>query len=264
MTSHTRLSSLSRSIEGRVALVTGAASGMGRATAILFSDEGASVAVVDRNADGVREVVELLQSHGRRAQGFVCDVSQAGAVEQCVADVAAALGPIDILINNAGVAMSADLSANEDDWLTAWETTFAVNLTSYARFVRAALPMLVRNRDGRVVNIASTEGLGATRGIPAYTSSKHGVIGLTRSMAMELARQGVTVNCVCPGPIKTGMTSNIPDDHKNIFAKRRTPIGRYADPEEVAQVTLSVVLPASQFLVGAVIPVDGGLTIQNT
>jgi 3-oxoacyl-[acyl-carrier protein] reductase len=264
MSSSTRLSTLNRSIAGRVALVTGAASGMGRATALLFSDEGAAVAVVDRNAQGVQEVVDLLTSHGRRAQGFVCDVSQPGTVEQCVADVAAALGPIDILINNAGVAISADLSTDEDSWLAAWEATFAVNLTSYARFVRAALPMLTRNREGRIVNVASTEGLGATRGIPAYTASKHGVIGLTRSMAMELARQGVTVNCICPGPIRTGMTAAIPDDHKAIFAKRRTPIGRYADPEEVAQMTLSVVLPAAQFLVGAVIPVDGGLTIQNT
>jgi 3-oxoacyl-[acyl-carrier protein] reductase len=259
-----RLSQLSRSISGRVALVTGAASGMGRATALLFSDEGAAVGVVDRNAAGVAEVVELLRSHGRRAEGFVCDVAEPGTVEACVADARDRLGPLDILINNAGVSFSAGFSADEDTWLQAWETTMAVNLTSYARFVRAALPMLARNGDGRIVNIASTEGLGATRGIPAYTASKHGVIGLTRSMAMELARQGVTVNCICPGPIRTGMTAPIPDEHKAVFAKRRTPIGRYADPEEVAQMTLSLVLPAASFLVGAVVPVDGGLTIQNT
>jgi 3-oxoacyl-[acyl-carrier protein] reductase len=259
-----RLSQLNRSIAGRVALVTGAASGMGRATALLFSDEGAAVAIVDRNAEGVAEVVAELVDAGRRAVGFVVDVSVVGAVEQCVADVAGALGPIDILINNAGVSAGASLSADEDTWVAVWETTMAVNLTSYARFVRAALPMLARNGDGRVVNVASTEGLGATFGIPAYTASKHGVIGLTKSMAVELARQGVTVNCVCPGPIRTGMTAVIPDEAKAKFARRRTPIGRYGDPEEVAQMTLSIVLPAMSFLVGAVIPVDGGLTIQNT
>jgi 3-oxoacyl-[acyl-carrier protein] reductase len=124
--------------------------------------------------------------------------------------------------------------------------------------------MLMRNRDGRVVNIASTEGLGATRGIPAYTASKHGVIGLTKAMAVDLARQGVNVNCVCPGPINTGMTAVIPGDAKDKFALRRTPMGRYGDPEEVAQITLSLVLPAASYLVGAVIAVDGGLTIQNT
>jgi 3-oxoacyl-[acyl-carrier protein] reductase len=237
---------------------------MGRATALLFSDEGAAVAVVDRNAAGVSEVVETLRAAGRRAEGFVCDVSVAGAVEACVVDINDRLGPIDILVNNAGVVFPAGITADEDSWLIAWEATMAVNLTSYARFVRAALPMLSRNADGRVVNIASTEGLGATRGNTAYTASKHAVIGLTRSMAVELARRGVTVNCVCPGPINTGMTAPIPDDHKAIFAKRRTPIGRYADPEEVAHITLSLVLPAASFLVGAVIPVDGGLTIQNT
>ncbi len=237
---------------------------MGRATALLFSDEGAVVAVVDRNTAGVAETVAMITGNGGTAQGFVCDVTEAGAVEACVAEIGAALGPVDILVNNAGVAFVVGITADEDTWWAAWETTMAVNLTSYARFVRAALPMLARNGEGRVVNIASTEGLGATRGHTAYTASKHGVIGLTRSLAVDLARQGVTVNAICPGPIRTAMTESIPDARKEAFAKRRTPIGRYADPEEVAQVTLSVVLPASSFLIGAVIPVDGGLTIQNT
>src|SRR4051812_25479074 len=100
--------------------------------------------------------------------------------------------------------------------------------------------------------------------IDTYTASKHGVVGLTRGLAVELAERGVTVNCICPGPIRTGMTAGIPDEAKEKFARRRVPIRRYGDPEEVAQVTLSLVLPAASFLVGAVIPVDGGLTIQNT
>ena len=145
-----------------------------------------------------------------------------------------------------------------------WERTLAVNLTAVAQLVRAALPHLEADGAGRVVNIASTEGLGATRGIPAYTASKHGVIGLTRALAMELAPRGVTVNCICPGPIHTGMTAAIPDELKTKFARRRVPIRRYGEPEEVAHATLSLVLPAASYIQGAVLPVDGGLTIQNT
>lgn len=259
-----RLSKLSRSIEGRVAVITGAASGMGRATAQLFGDEGAAVAVVDRDGEGVDKVVTEMRAEGMRAEGFTCDVSNGSQIESCVASIAERLGPIDVLVNNAGVSMVAGMSADADTWEQAWDTTMSVNLAAYARFARAALPMLSRNRDGRIVNVASTEGLGATRGIPAYTASKHGVIGLTKSMAVELARQGVNVNCICPGPIRTGMTASIPDDAKDKFALRRTPIGRYADPEEVAQMTLSLVLPAASFMVGAIVVVDGGLTVQNT
>jgi 3-oxoacyl-[acyl-carrier protein] reductase len=139
-----------------------------------------------------------------------------------------------------------------------------VNLAAYTRTIREALADLQRDRSGRIVNVASTEGLGATAFISPYTASKHGVVGLTRALAVELGPTGVTVNCICPGPIRTGMTAGIPDEAKERFARRRVPMRRYGDPEEVAQVTLSVVLPASSFLTGAVIPVDGGLTVQNT
>ena len=140
----------------------------------------------------------------------------------------------------------------------------AVNLTAYARMVRLCLDDLVRNGSGRVVNVASTEGLGATGFISAYTASKHGVIGLTRSLAVELGRRGVTVNCVCPGPIHTGMTAMIPDEAKDRFARRRVPLRRYGNPEEVAHAIASLALPAASYINGAVLAVDGGLTVQNT
>jgi 3-oxoacyl-[acyl-carrier protein] reductase len=124
------------------------------------------------------------------------------------------------------------------------------------------LPYLSREAGGRVVNVASTEGLGATPFISPYTVSKHGVVGLTRSLACELGPLGVTVNCVCPGPIRTGMTAAIPEDAKERFARRRVPLRRYGDPEEVAHMVLNLVLPASSYVNGAIVTVDGGLTAK--
>jgi 3-oxoacyl-[acyl-carrier protein] reductase len=257
-----RLTKLDRSIAGRVAVVTGAASGMGRATAHLFADEGAKVAVVDRVADGVERVVAEITDAGGTARGYTLDVSEAAAIPAAVDRIRTDLGPIDILVNNAGMSWPTDLTG--DQWEDAWALTFEVNLTAQARLVRACHDDLVRNGDGRIVNIASTEGLGATKGMSPYTASKTGVLGLTRSLALEYGESGVTVNCICPGPIRTGMTADIPDDAKVRFARRRVPARRYGDPEEVAQMTLSLVLPAASYLNGAVIPVDGGMMAQNT
>ena len=125
------------------------------------------------------------------------------------------------------------------------------------------LPHLRESSSPRIVNIASTEGLGATAGISPYTAAKHGVIGLTRSLAVELGKEGITVNCICPGPIHTGMTERIPDEAKQIYARRRTALRRYGDPEEVAQATLSLCLPAASFITGVALPVDGGLTVRR-
>jgi 3-oxoacyl-[acyl-carrier protein] reductase len=165
-------------------------------------------------------------------------------------------------VNNAGVSIPAPIDM--DDFDAAWDTTFEVNLHGHTRMVRACLPHLMRNGEGRVVNIASTEGVGATGSISPYTASKHGVIGLTRSLAVELGPRGVNVNCVCPGPIHTGMTQLIPDDAKTKFARRRVPLRRYGEPEEVAHATLSLSLPASSYINGAVLVVDGGMTAKNT
>ncbi len=257
-----RLTRLERTVAGRVAVVTGAASGMGRATAHLLADEGAAVALIDRSADGVDAVTGEISAAGGTAAAWVLDVTDAAAVRRAVDEVTTRLGPPDILINNAGVSLPAPIDL--DGFEEAWATTLAVNLTAHTTLIRACLPHLRRHGQGRIVNVASTEGLGATAYLSPYTASKHGVIGLTRSLAVELGPTGVTVNCICPGPIHTGMTAAIPDEAKTKFARRRVPMRRYGDPEEVAHMTLSLVLPAASYITGAVVVVDGGLTIQNT
>ena len=256
-----RLSTLSRSIEGRVAVITGAGSGMGRATAHVFADEGAKLALIDRNADGVSAVAKEVTAAGGTAIAYTADLGDGDGIPALVDRIRGDLGPIDILINNAGISAPAPIDS--EHWERAWELTFAVNLTAQARLIRACVDDLARNREGRIVNIASTEGLGATAGGSPYTAAKHGVIGLTRSMAVELGPRGINVNCVCPGPIRTNMTAPIPEEHKVIFAKRRVALKRYGDPEEVAHATLSLSLPAASFINGHALVVDGGLTIRN-
>jgi 3-oxoacyl-[acyl-carrier protein] reductase len=257
----TRLSTLSRSIAGRGALVTGAASGMGRATAHLFADEGALVAVTDLDKAAVDRVVKEIGEAGGKAQGWVLDVGSDSSVAEVVPEIAAAFGRLDIVVNNAGIARFTAIDA--PDYYEHWNDSVNVLLTAHTRVIRAALPFLRKSDAARIVNIASTEALGATKFGSTYTASKHGVVGLTRSLAVELGPEGITVNCICPGPINTGMTSNIPDDQKKIFARRRTALLRYAEPEEVAHGTLNFCLPASRYMTGAVLPVDGGLTIRN-
>lgn len=257
----TRLTNLSRSLADRVVLVTGAASGMGRATAHLLVDEGARVGIVDRDPDALAAVADEIRGVGGVVHPVTGDVADPQVPDAAVAEVRGALGPLDGLVNNAGVSIHVPF--DDPGFAEAWATTLAVNLTAQTLFARAALPDLVRNGDGRIVNIASTEGLGATAGIAPYTSSKHGVIGLTRSLAVEYGKTGVTVNCICPGPIRTGMTARIPDGDKEIFARRRTALRRYGDPEEVAQMTVSLLLPAASFVTGAALVVDGGLTVRN-
>jgi 3-oxoacyl-[acyl-carrier protein] reductase len=238
-----------RSVEGKVVLVTGAASGIGRAIADLFVAEGAKVAAADRTAcdlDG--------------ATTWQLDVADGDAITAAVDDMTERLGPIDVLVNNAGISMPVPVDA--DDYFRAWDATIAVNLTAYVRLVRACLPFLERDHAGRIVNIASTEGLGATPYIGPYTASKHGVVGLTRSLACELGPRGVTVNCVCPGSIRTGMTAAIPDDAKERFARRRVPLRRYGEPSEIAHMVLSLALPAASYVNGAALVVDGGLSVK--
>ena len=255
------LSGLSRSIAGCVAIITGAASGMGRATAYLFADEGARLALLDINADGLAAVAAEVSAAGAEVMPLTVDLASRDAVKEAVAAVGAHYGAIDILVNNAGLVLPADLEA--EHYAESWDTSLAVMVTAQAWAIRSALPWLRQSANPRIVNVASTEALGATRFTSSYTVAKHASVGLTRSMAVDLGKEGITVNCVCPGPINTAINAGIPDGDKAVFAQRRTALRRYGEPEEVAHAILSLVLPASGYMTGATVVVDGGLSIRN-
>ncbi len=252
---------LSRSVKGLTVLVTGAASGMGRATARVFAAEGANVAVTDYAHESAQAVASEIAARGGSARAFRLDVAKRDEISSVIDGVATYFGGLDVIVNNAGI--SVRVAIDDDGYEEAWARAIAVMLTAHPRIIRAALPYLRKSKCPRIVNIASTEALGATALHSPYSAAKGGVASLTRSLAVELGREGITVNCICPGPVRTAITERIPEEHKTIYAKRRTALGRYGDPEEVAHMTLSLCLPAASFLTGAVIPVDGGLMARN-
>jgi 3-oxoacyl-[acyl-carrier protein] reductase len=257
----TKLTKLSRSVEGKVALITGSGSGMGRATSYVFAEAGAKVVVSDINEKQIEEVSSEINSSSGTCLKQILDVTNQENIKEVIANVIEEFGRLDILINNAGISIPTTI--DDENYEESWDRTFDVLLKGQVNLIRASLPFIRESDCGRIVNISSTEGLGATPRISPYTSAKHGVIGLTRSLAAELGSQGITVNCICPGPINTAMTAAIPIEDKQIYARRRVPLKRYGEPEEVAHMTLSLCLPAASFVNGAILPVDGGLSIKR-
>jgi 3-oxoacyl-[acyl-carrier protein] reductase len=256
-----KLSRLSRSIEGSVAIITGAASGMGRATALLFADEGARLGLLDVDASGLASVAAQIAAAGGDCVQISADCADRQAISGAVRSVGEHFGAVDILINNAGLALPTRI--DDPGFDAAWTRSLAVMLDAQQWTIRAALPWLRKSPHARIVNVASTEAFGATNYNSPYVTAKHASVGLTRALAVELGKEGITVNAICPGPVHTGITAAIAEADKQEFARRRTALRRYADPEEIAHITLGIVLPAAGFLTGAAIPVDGGLTVRN-
>lgn len=221
--------------------------------------------VADVVADRVAEVTGAIRRcHGEAsALGVVVDVTAPAQLRDLVERAVAWAGGIDIVVNNAGTSRPNSPSQGEDEFEAAWQNVLDVNLTAQARLVRCALPHLQAAESGRVVNVASTEAIVATPGVVSYSASKAAVTGLTKSLAVELGPHGIRVNCVCPGAIETELTASIPDEAKTKYARRKVPLRRYGQPEEIAHMVLNLCLPSASYVTGAVIAIDGGMTVRH-
>lgn len=249
-----------RRFEGRVALVTGAASGIGRATALRLAEEGASVACADVNEAAVAETAALIERGGARALARRCDVSDAAAAAEIVATTVATLGGLDVLCNIAGIGgfqHTADVAPEQ------WNRVLAVNLSGAFFMSQAALPHLLE-RHGAIINMASSAGLIGQAYCAAYCASKGAVVALTRALAVEFARRGVRINCICPGGVDTGFTAGFaPPEGADIDLIRRLAlVAERATPAEIAGAVAYLASDEARHINGAALSIDGGMVVS--
>lgn len=243
-------------LAGRVALVTGAGRGLGRAIARSLAANGARLACVDVDEASSAETVGQIRATGGTAESWVCDVTDSQRVNQVVGEVVSALGGINILVNNAGITRDNLLMRMKDDQ---FDAVLAVNLRGTFLFSRAVARPMMKAKGGRIINIASVSGMMGNPGQANYSASKAGVIGLTRTIARELAARNITVNAVAPGFIATEMSAKLGEETLREI-EQRTPLGRLGDPQDVADAVLFLASDAAAFITGQVLVVDGGLT----
>jgi NAD(P)-dependent dehydrogenase (short-subunit alcohol dehydrogenase family) len=245
------------SMEGKVALVTGAAGGIGRASAEAFGARGAAVACLDIDRDGGEKTAAAIAEHGGSAAFFPCDVADEAQVEQAIAATVERFGRLDYAHNNAGV--EGPVVPLTEVSRADWDRLLSINLTGVWLCMRAEIPLLLET-GGAIVNTASASGLVARPGgIAAYVATKHGVIGLTKGAAVDYSAAGLRVNAVCPGPIATPFIEDLADDVKEMLLSL-TPIHRFAEPEEVGRVVAWLCSEEASFMTGAAVAVDGGVT----
>lgn len=250
-------------MEGKVALVTGGGSGIGRAAALTFAREGARVVVVDVAATGGTETVRMIQNAGGDATFVKTDVTRATEVEAMLARTIAVYGRLDCAHNNAGI-MGTPFVRLTECTEAEWDQLMGVNLKGVWLCMKAEIPQMLRQGGGAIVNTASTAGLVGSASFPIYAASKHGVVGLTRSAALQYAKAGIRINAVCPGTTRTpmalqGIRANPQFEDATIA---RHPIGRLGEPEEIAAAVVWLCSDAASFVIGHTLAVDGGLIAQ--
>lgn len=242
-------------LEGRVALVTGAAQGIGKAISLLLAKHGANIVVSDINLEKATETAKEIESMGRKAIAVRVDVSKAEDVEQMVDTILKQFGRIDILVNNAGITRDKlILRMSEEDW----DVVLDVNLKGTFHCTRAVVRHMAKQRYGKIVSIASVTGEMGNPGQGNYAASKAGVIGLTKTIAREFAQRGINVNAVAPGYVQTPMTDVLPEKVKEEL-KRLIPMDRLGQPEDVAEAVFFLVSERSSYITGQVINVNGGI-----
>ena len=253
-------------LRGKVALITGAASGIGAATAVLFAREGAAVALADLGQDSAGPVAAEVKRAGGEALTLAGDVTKRADSERLVGETLGRFGRIDVLVNSAGV--SARNAPPEWDWEQAWDFVMAVNMKGTFLMCRAVAELMVKQGGGSIVNLSSIYGLVGRpaelgNGLDPYLHSKGGVAQLTRDMAVHFARDRVRVNALCPGFVYTPLTKRLTDDPESVkFLEARHPMGRLGQPEEIAAAALFLASDEASFITGACLPVDGGYTAQ--